>query len=81
MPVHLTGSELTDIDYVFAGYSPSSHFSDDMFANKVAFITALNFPNFTLEEKNTLGREWLKDILFQEKMEEYQVLIVLTNMD
>ena len=58
MPVHLTGSELTDIDYVFAGYSPSSHFSDDMFANKVAFITALNFPNFTLEEKNTLGREW-----------------------
>lgn len=58
MPVHLTGSELTDIDYVFAGYSPSSHFSDDMFANKVAFITALNFPNFTLEEKNTLGRDW-----------------------
>ncbi|MBR5611434.1 MAG: hypothetical protein IKW65_07960 [Bacteroidales bacterium] len=58
MPVHLTGSELTDIDYIFAGYSPSSHFSDDMFANKVAFITALNFPNFTLEEKNKLGRTW-----------------------
>lgn len=58
MPVQLTGSELTDIDYVFAGYSPSSHFSDDMFANKVAFITALNFPNYTLEEKNTLGRDW-----------------------
>ncbi|MBO7321007.1 MAG: hypothetical protein J6U80_03650, partial [Bacteroidales bacterium] len=58
LPVHLTGSELTDIDYIFAGYSPSSHFSDDMFANKVAFITALNFPNYTLEEKNTLGRSW-----------------------
>ena len=58
LPVHLTGSELTDIDYIFAGYSPSSHFSDDMFANKVAFITALNFPNYTLEEKNTLGRGW-----------------------
>lgn len=58
LPVHLEGSELTDIDYIFGGYSPSSHFSDDMFANKVAFITALNFPNFTLEEKNSLGGDW-----------------------
>ncbi|HKM30901.1 MAG TPA: hypothetical protein VJX89_01970, partial [Bacteroidales bacterium] len=31
---------------------------EDMYGNKIAFICALNFPNFSLEEKNTLGREW-----------------------
>lgn len=51
-PVHLTGGELTDIDYVLSGYSPGAHFTDDMFANKVAFTTVLNFPHYTLEEKN-----------------------------
>lgn len=58
LPIHLDGPELTDVDMIFGGYNPSSHFSDDMFANKVAFITVLNFPNFSLEEKNTLGKEW-----------------------
>ena len=55
LPVHLAGGELTNVDYIFSGYSPSSHFSDDMFANKVAFITVLNFPNYTLAEKNEFG--------------------------
>jgi hypothetical protein len=41
-----------------SGYSPLAHFSDDMFANKLAFITIINFPHYTLEEKNTLGRHW-----------------------
>lgn len=58
MPVTLTGSELTDIDYIMGSYSSSAHFSDDMFDNKVAFITMLNFPNYTLDEKNTLGEQW-----------------------
>ncbi len=56
LPVHLSGGELTNIDYIFSGYSPSSHFSDDMFANKVAFITILNFPNYSLSEKNSFGQ-------------------------
>ena len=29
-----------------------------MFANKVAFITVLNFPHYTLEEKNAMGPGW-----------------------
>lgn len=45
-------------DWIMSGYSPLAHFSDDMFANKLAFITILNFPHYSLEEKNTLGREW-----------------------
>lgn len=55
MPVTLTGDELTEIDYIFSGFSPSSHFSDDMFESKIAFITVLNFPNYTLAEKNAFG--------------------------
>ena len=45
-------------DWIMSAYSPRAHFSDDMFANKLAFITILNFPHYTLEEKNTLGRSW-----------------------
>lgn len=55
LPVTLAGPEPTVIDYIFSGYSPSSHFSDDMFENKVAFITVLNFPSYTLAEKNAFG--------------------------
>ena len=47
-------------DWIMSGYSPLAHFSDDMFANKLAFITILNFPHYTLEEKNTLGRNWTR---------------------
>lgn len=45
-------------DWIMSAYSPMAHFSDDMFANKLAFLTILNFPHYTLDEKNTLGRNW-----------------------
>lgn len=57
-PTTLTGHEPEEVDYILSGYGVSSHFSDDMFANKIAFITILNFPHFTLAEKNELGAEW-----------------------
>jgi hypothetical protein len=57
-PVHLQGDDLTQIDLIMGNYGPSSHFMEDMYANKVAFICVLNFPNFSLEEKDTLGHEW-----------------------
>ena len=47
-------------DWILSGYSPLAHFSDDMFANKLAFVTILNFPHYTLEEKNTLGKHWTR---------------------
>ncbi|MBL7137418.1 MAG: hypothetical protein ISS17_01415 [Bacteroidales bacterium] len=59
-PIHLSSYELLDIDEIFAAYSPGSHFDDDFFANKIAFITALNFPNFTLEEKTTYASKWTR---------------------
>ena len=47
-------------DWIMSGYSPLAHFSDDMFANKLAFITIINFPHYTLEQKNTLGKNWTR---------------------
>ena len=45
-------------DWIMSGYSPLAHFSDDMFANKMAFITIMNFPHYSLEQKNALGHAW-----------------------
>ena len=57
-PVHVTGYNPLPIDELFATYDINAHFSDDMFANKIAFIVALNFPYFTLEEKENNGYKW-----------------------
>ena len=58
-PTQLTNSgEPTEIDWIMSGYDARAHLMDDLFSNKVAFITTLNFPFYTLEEKNTLGATW-----------------------
>ena len=58
-PTQLTNcGEPQSTDWIMSGYSPLAHFSDDMFANKLAFITIINFPHYSLEEKNELGKSW-----------------------
>ena len=58
-PTTLVGKgEPSTVDWIISGYSPMAHFTEDMFANKIAHICVLNFPSYTLEEKNTLGQEW-----------------------
>ena len=52
--------EPTSVDWIISGYSPMSHFAEDMFANKIAHICVLNFPHYSLEEKNTLGSQWTR---------------------
>lgn len=60
-PTQLTNAaEPQTPDWIMSGYSPLAHFSDDMFANKLAFITIINFPHYTLEEKNSLGNTWTR---------------------
>ena len=49
---------LAEIDEMFGSYNPTAHFSDDFFANKIAFVIALNFPYYNLDEKNVLGKNW-----------------------
>ena len=58
LPIHVDGPEPTPLDEMFGAYSPSAHFNDDMFEQKIAFIVVLNFPFYTLEEKNALGANW-----------------------
>lgn len=57
-PIHMDGGEITPIDELFGAYSPSAHVSDDFYKNKIAFITALNFPFYSLKEKSDLGEKW-----------------------
>lgn len=55
--LQLDNGPLHPIDEKFSSYSPSSHLSDDLYNNKIAFIIALNFPHLTLEEKEALGTD------------------------
>ena len=58
-PTTLVGKgEPTLVDWIISGYSPMAHFTEDMFANKIAHVCVLNFPHYSLEEKNTLGKDW-----------------------
>lgn len=52
------GQDATTIDELFGAYSPSAHLTDDMFGNRIAFITMLNFPFRPLKEKSELGSKW-----------------------
>ncbi|MDL2278810.1 hypothetical protein LJC57_09485 [Parabacteroides sp. OttesenSCG-928-G07] len=47
------------IDYMFSTLTPQAHFVEDMYANKIAFFIALNFPKLTLQEKESLGNDRL----------------------
>ena len=51
IPLDLTGGDVTPIDEMLGAYSPSAHLTDDFFQNKVAFVTILNFPFYSLKEK------------------------------
>ena len=60
LPLHVVGPDITPLDEIFGSFDPYAHLTDDLFANKVAFITILNFPFYTLEEKNEMGANWTR---------------------
>ena len=57
-PLHMVGDDPNAIDMQMGGYDISAHFKDDMFANKLAFTVILNFPAYSLQEKQQLGDSW-----------------------
>jgi hypothetical protein len=53
--------EIDEIDRMFGNYSVGSHIQNDFYSSKIAFAIALNFPYFTLAEKEELGPNWSRD--------------------
>jgi hypothetical protein len=56
--VDLNNGELLEIDKIFSGYSVGAHLQDDLYKNKIAFVVALNFPYYSLKEKENEGKNW-----------------------
>jgi hypothetical protein len=50
-PVDLDRGPILPVDEILAGWEPAAHFSEDMFANRLAFTVLLNFPLTTLDER------------------------------
>ena len=57
-PIHLDRGEVSTVDMIMGGFNVWAHLTNDMFANKIAFITILNFPPYTLDEKKEFGDDW-----------------------
>jgi hypothetical protein len=51
---------LLPLDERLAAWSVGAHVSDDLFANKIAFVALLNFPLTTLEERIAHGGSWTR---------------------
>jgi hypothetical protein len=43
---------------MFGSYEPGAHIREDFFNNRIAFVIALNFPYYTLDEKTAKAGDW-----------------------
>lgn len=59
-PTDMVGNKTTPVDLILSGFDPKAHLEEDLFHNKIAFITVLNFPSFTLSEKQEVGDKWTR---------------------
>ncbi|WP_291857953.1 hypothetical protein [Marinilabilia sp.] len=57
-PLHLKYGEIKPIDEAFGGFNPYAHMLEDLFSSKIAFSVALNFPYYSLTEKEESGNSW-----------------------
>ncbi|MGE5343834.1 MAG: hypothetical protein ACM3SY_20380 [Candidatus Omnitrophota bacterium] len=57
-PLDTDTGTIRPIEHLFGAYHVNTHLKDDLFQNKIAFITVLNFPFYSLEEKKDLGSRW-----------------------
>ncbi|MBP1643535.1 MAG: hypothetical protein H6Q03_2204 [Acidobacteria bacterium] len=60
MHVDLDAGAILPFDEILAGYAPDAHLSDDLFANRLAFVVLLNFPLTTLDERLAAGEGWTR---------------------
>jgi hypothetical protein len=73
--------KIDDVDEMFGNYSVGSHLSDDFFSNKIAFYIALNFPYYTLDEKEKLGPAWSREEWAMARLGDYFVSRVPASLD
>lgn len=57
-PLHEPMGEIIDIDKTFGGFSADAHLIEDLYRNKLAFNIALNFPYYSLVEKENNAATW-----------------------
>lgn len=57
-PLHLDTGDITPADQVFTDFNPLAHITEDYYHSKIAFLILINFPIYSLEEKNSLGKSW-----------------------
>lgn len=73
--------EIDGIDKMFGNYSVGSHLQNDFYANKIAFVIALNFPYYTLAEKEKLGSSWNREEWAMARLGDQFVLRVPAELD
>lgn len=59
-PLHLDMGEIHYVDNIMGSYSASSHLTEDLFQNQMAFYIALNFPSYSLKEKAANADIWTR---------------------
>ncbi len=59
--LHLDLGPIEPVDVMFGSFAPSAHLTSDLFENKIAFLTVLNFPFYTLDEKKEMGGKWSRE--------------------
>jgi len=59
-PLHLDTGPLHELDFMYGSYSPSSHLDEDLFQNTIAFYILLNFPHYSVDEKNANSENWTR---------------------
>lgn len=60
-PLHETGYQNLPVDQLFGAYDNAAHFEEDMYGSKIAFVVALNFPYFSLNEKTAQAEKWTSE--------------------
>jgi len=60
-PLQLDMGPPLAVDYMFANYTPWAHVDEDFFKLKIAFAALLNLPEYSLEQKLSLGPDWSRD--------------------
>ena len=66
--IDLNNGKLLDIDREFSAYSVGAHLLNDFYVNKIAFMIALNFPYYSLAEKEKFDQSVSRKTLAMVRM-------------